>query len=276
MTRNIYRKDHSNEDRELEDLEEAKELDVEPAESPEEKSFKKRYGDLRSYSQKQLAEKEQELKKLKEQLEAAQRDDKKMPVNMEEFQNWLNTYPRVAGFVDTMVKQGVEQLGKRLDEIESRNKQDSERNANEKAKIELMKLHPDFYESKDGRPPIVEQQEFHDWVEEQEHQGINQAHQALYENTTNARLAAKWITLFKTETGYYNNKKPKKDNSREEGARSVRFNGSATPSESSNKYDFSESQVARMTEREYNKYERDIDEAIRSGRFLYDLSGGAR
>jgi len=42
------------------------------------------------------------------------------------------------------------------------------------------------------------------------------------------------------------------------------------------KMKFSESQVSQMTDRDFDKYEEAISEAMRNGTFSYDLSGAAR
>ncbi len=62
--------------------------------------------------------------------------------------------------------------------------------AKEKAEVELLKIHPDFNE-------IRKDNDFHAWADQQDPtiQGW------LYENTSNAQLAARAIDLFKMDTG---------------------------------------------------------------------------
>jgi hypothetical protein len=45
---------------------------------------------------------------------------------------------------------------------------------------------------------------------------------------------------------------------------------------SDGKVTWSESRVKPLTAQEYEKFEKDIENAIRSGNFEYDISGGAR
>jgi hypothetical protein len=56
------------------------------------------------------------------------------------------------------------------------------------------------------------------------------------------------------------------------GTRSER---SSPETDESNSY-FKESDVARMTAQQYEKMADEIAEAIRTGKFIYDLSGSAR
>lgn len=274
--RNLYRRDYSHEEAELNEFNEQQEIDNTPAANHEEESFKKRYSDLRRHLQRVQDEAKEKERELKRQIEAASSQNMILPKTLEEFEDWRKQYPKVSGIIDTAIRLEVEKLGKKLDEIEQTNKQEKIRNQKERAMIELAKLHPDFYNEVDGRPPIVEQKAFHEWIEEQEFNGVNQARQALYENETNAQLAARWITLFKTDTNY-DKAKPKRGNSASEAAYSVRGGGSGvTPKSGNATYAFSESQIDKMNEREYAQNEQAIEEARRTGKILYDLSGAAR
>ena len=64
-----------------EELEAQVSVDAEPKE-PEEASFKKRYGDLRRHTQQLMAQKDQELEKVKAQLDSAAKGQIKFPKTM--------------------------------------------------------------------------------------------------------------------------------------------------------------------------------------------------
>jgi len=97
--------------------------------SAEEKSFKKRYGDLR-------------------------------PKSEEELNEWARAYPDVAKIVETIaIKKAKEQtqaLDERFKQLDEREHQ----TAKEKAEADLTRLHPDF-------DSIRDDDAFHNWVEEQ-------------------------------------------------------------------------------------------------------------
>jgi hypothetical protein len=232
-------------------------VDSEPKE-PEEASFKKRYGDLRRHTQQLMSQKDQELEKLKAQLDSAAKGQIKFPKSDEEIEQWTNKYPDVAKIVDTIARkranEALEEGEKRLGHLK-----DLETKLTKKeAEQQLMKLHPDFNE-------IRQDPAFHEWVAMQPLY-INDA---LYKNNTDAMAAARAIDLYKADTG------KRKTSSKKSAAQAVGRSTSATPA-ATGKAKFSESQVARMSDREYDANEEAILEAMKSGAFTYDMTGGAR
>ena len=95
--RSPYRKDYSLEDDELEVVEKEEELDNNtPTTTDEEASWKKRYGDLRTYMNDLQSKAKQDKTELEEKITALSNQDTKMPVNEGEFKEWVSTYPKVA------------------------------------------------------------------------------------------------------------------------------------------------------------------------------------
>ena len=232
-------------------------VDSEPKE-PEEASFKKRYGDLRRHTQQLMSQKDQELEKLKSQLDSAAKGQIKFPKTDEEIEQWTNKYPDVAKIVDTIARkranEALEEGEKRLGHLK-----DLETKLTKKeAEQQLMKLHPDFNE-------IRQDPAFHEWVAMQPLY-INDA---LYKNNTDAMAAARAIDLYKADTG------KRKTSSKKSAAQAVGRSTSATPA-ATGRAKFSESQVARMSDREYDANEEAILDAMKSGAFTYDMTGGAR
>ena len=126
-----------------------------------------------------------------------------------------------------------------------------------------MRLHPDFDDIRDS-------DEFHEWAEEQP----KWVQDALYENDNDARSAARAIDLYKADMGI-GKKKPKSD---KDAAKSVSTKDSRSkPQEDEASSYLKESEVQRMSAARIRKVRSDeIMEAIRSGKFLYDISGSAR
>jgi hypothetical protein len=135
--------------------------------------------------------------------------------------------------------------------------------AREKAELELTKIHPDF-------DTIRDTDDFHNWAEEQP----KWVQQALYENDTDARSAARAIDLYKIDRNISKSKPKKEDTSAAQGIR-TRSERSA-PSGQDTEGTLYESQVAKMTSRQYEANEEAISKAMASGKFVYDLSGNAR
>jgi hypothetical protein len=241
-----------------EELEAQVSVDPEPKE-PEETSFKKRYGDLRRHTQQLMSQKDQELEKLKEQLDSAAKGQIKFPKTDDEIEAWSKKYPDVSKIVDTIARkranEALEEGEKRLGHLK-----DLENKLTKKeAEQQLMKLHPDFND-------IRQDPAFHEWVTMQP----LYISDALYKNNTDAMAAARAIDLYKADTG------KRKSSSKKSAAQAVGRSTSAAPA-ATGKAKFSESQVARMSDREYEANEEAILQAMRTeGAFTYDMTGGAR
>jgi len=231
-------------------------------ESAEEKTFKKRYGDLRRHAQKKETELQEQIDALKSQLDASTKNEIKYPKSEEELESWMEQYPDVAKIVETIaMKKAHEQASefeskfKAIDEM----KMEAQR---EKAEAELMRLHPDFEQ-------IRETDEFHNWVEEQP----KWVQDALYDNDADAVSAARAIDLYKADMGIKKSKgSSNKDAAKAVGTRS----GRSAPEGDESKSYIKESDVNRMTAQQYEARQEEIAEAIRTGKFIYDLSGSAR
>lgn len=221
-------------------------------------SWEKRYGDLRRHTQQQLAQRDKEIADIKRQLDTAAKGQIKFPKTDEEIEQWSRKYPEVAKIVDTIARkranEALEEGEKRLEGL----KQLESKLTRKEAEQELMRLHPDFAE-------IRQQREFHDWVALQP----QYIQDALYKNNTDAKAAARAIDLYKADMGKSKRSNPKT------AASSVGRPTNAAPS-TGGKARFSESQIARMSIEDYQKNESAILEAMRSGNFVYDMSGAAR
>jgi len=237
----------------------------EPEEEPknaEEKTFKKRYSDLRRHQQQQSEEFKKEIESLKSQLSKAAQKEMKLPKSDEDIEQWATDYPDIAAIVETIAMKkakeqstALEERMKAIDELQS--------NATkEKAEAELMRIHPDFGDIRDS-------DEFHSWAEEQP----KWVQDALYDNDNDARSAARAIDLYKADMGITKDK-PK---SNKDAARSVSTKDSRSkPQNNESSSYLKESEVQKMSAHEYEKNADEIMEAIRSGKFVYDVSGSAR
>ena len=244
---------------EAEQVEEPKEAEPKNA---EERSFKKRYGDLRRHQQTKEKEYEDRINALEQQLGEATKAEFKLPKSDDDLDKWASTYPDVAAIVETIaIKKAKEQsadLEKRVQVIDEMR----ETAAREKAEAELIKIHPDFSEIRDS-------DDFHEWADEQP----KWVQDALYENDQDAKSAARAIDLYKSDRGIGKKKSAtSKDAARSVGTRNERSKPQSDPSGNAVR----ESDVQKMSAVEYEKKSDEIMEAIRTGNFIYDLSGSAR
>jgi len=244
------------------EAEEQEEVEAEPA-NAEEKTFKKRYSDLRRHQQKQAEDFKKEIDELRNQLDAATKKQIKLPKSDEDIEQWSKEYPDVAAIVETIAtKKALEQASvledrmKAIDELQ-------QTASKEKAEVELMRLHPDFGDIRDS-------DDFHEWAEEQP----KWVQDALYENDNDARSAARAIDLYKADRGIKSDKKAKSSKGAAEAVSTK--NARSTPQADESSTYLKESQVQAMSAQEYEKNSDAIMEAIRTGKFIYDMSGSAR
>jgi len=226
--------------------------------SAEEKTFKQRYGEIRKH----MADKEKDWKsrieKLESQLEKSANKEFTLPKTKEDVEAWAKKYPDVAAIVeaiaeDKAMKQTLD-LDDRLKEVEAM-RLDARK---QKAEAELLSLHPDFAE-------IRADEAFHEWAG-----NLPKAMQnALYDDEYDSKSVARVIDLYKVDNGI--DSKPQKSTDKN-AASSVKARSSAKPEENESASFLRESQIAKMSAREYEKRMDEIQEAMRSGKFIYDMS----
>jgi hypothetical protein len=241
--------------------------EVEEEEVPttaEERSFKKRYGDLRRHQQEQKSEFEEQIKSLKSELKSSSTGEMELPSTEEEIAEWATNYPQVANIMQTMALKAAreqnETLSTRMQEID-----DLQQTANKsKAESQLLQIHPDFED-------IRADDAFHEWVDSQP----KWVQDSLYHNESDATSAARAIDLYKLDAGITKKSKAKKGNSRS-AAQDVSVSGGSAPTEGSGEMQYLESDVAKMDIRQYEEHQDAIAKAMRSGNFVYDVSGKAR
>jgi len=217
---------------------------------------------LRRHTQEKEQEFQKQIDELKKQLDSATRKEIKLPKSDEDIEAWAKDYPDVAAIVETIaIKKAKEQSSaleervKAIDDMQSSAKK-------EKAEAELMRIHPDFGDIRDS-------DEFHEWAEEQP----KWVQDALYDNDNDAKSAARAIDLYKADKGI----SAKKPASSKDAAKSVETrNTRSKPQDDEASTYLRESQVQKMSPQEYEKKSDEIMEAIRSGKFIYDMSGSAR
>jgi hypothetical protein len=224
----------------------------------EEKSFKKRYGDLRRHMQDKEKETAAKLEKLEKQLEAATKNELVLPKSEDEVEAWAKKYPDVAGIVEAIAEK---KANERASDLDGRLKEIEELRITakrEKAEAELAALHPDFGE-------IRADDAFHEWAKTQP----KVVQDALYENTDDAKSVARVIDLYKSDKGITTKKDTSSDKA---AASSVKTKGKTTIDPQDSSQYLRESDVAKMSIKEYEKRQEEILNAQRSGKFIYDVT----
>lgn len=227
---------------------------------PEERSFKKRYGDLRRHMQ----QKEKEWQERLEALEGKAKSQNIIPPKSDEdIENWAKKYPDVAGIVETIAAKKAQELFKSAESRLAEFDKVQHEATRAKAENQIREAHADF-------DKLRASDDFHNWAEEQP----KWVQDALYENADDPASVIRVIDLYKVDKGL--NPAAKKQTAKEAASVVNRKTSKASidPDDSLNY--IKESQVAKMSAEEFEKRSDEITQAIRSGKFIYDISGRAR
>lgn len=243
---------------EQEEKPEAKAQEEDAELGAEEKSFKKRYGDLRRHMQEQQKETQAKLEKLQEQLDAATKNELVLPKSEDEVDAWAKQYPDVAGIVEAIAEK---KANERAADLDGRLKEIEQLRATakrERAEVELGKLHPDFAE-------IRADDAFHTWASEQP----KVIQDALYENSEDVKSVSRVIDMYKSDKGI---KAKKSTSADKEAASSVKAKKAAPIDPNDSSRYLKESDVQNMSIKEYEARQEEILNAQRSGKFIYDIT----
>jgi hypothetical protein len=223
----------------------------------EEKTYKKRYDDLRRHQNKLV----EQVKTLEAQV--SDPSSFAAPTTEEELEAWKEKYPDVANIVSTLAKKEAQAMYNAADERLSRLDEIAEQADRAKAEAEIRAIHSDFDELKDSDV-------FHDWVDVQP----KWVKDALYVNSDDPASVARVIDLYKADNNIVN--KGKKASAKRAATAIVTKKGRTSVDAEESNGRITESDVNKMSAAEYEKRSDEIMEAIRGGRFVYDMTGAAR
>ena len=217
----------------------------------EEKVFKKRYDDLKRHYDSTVNKHKDEVSSLKTQLDD-HADKIQLPKSKEEIEAWRSKYPDVYDVIETIAYTKADEKSKKMEANLKYLETEQVKVKKEKAEIELAKIHPDYND-------LRKNESFHKWVEEQD----SQIKSWLYDNDTNAKLAARAIDLYKVDSG---TSKKKADNTLE-ASKSV-TSTSKKEVDVSNKKIWKLSEISKMKPNQFTKFEKEIDLARKEGRIV--------
>ena len=245
-----------------EEAPEEKKADTETEEetlSAEEKSFKKRYGDLRRHMQEKEKEWDEKFKTFEERLK---KDSIIPPKSDEDIEQWAKEYPDVAGVVETIATRKAQEMFSKADaKLKELDKVQTEAQR-VRAENTIRKSHEDFDD-------LRASEEFHNWADEQP----KWVQDALYENSDDPASVVRVIDLYKVDKGL--TKTAKKAKAKAAASTVTKRTKTQVDVEDANDA-IRESEVAKMSDKEFEQRADEINKAIRSGKFVYDVSGKAR
>ena len=220
----------------------------------EDRAFKKRYDDLKKHYDSTINKHKEEVHSLRTQLESSTKQFV-APKSKEELEAWRKEYPDVYDMVETIAMNKATTQSAELESKFKNLQSQQEQIAKEKAEVELLKIHPDFND-------IRSKDEFHQWAEKQD----PTIQSWLYENTSNAKLAARAIDLYKMDNGQSNLTKKEEKDAKKEAAKAISKTRKAVDSDAPKKKVWTTSEISKLKPHEFEKFEKDIDLARLEGR----------
>jgi hypothetical protein len=215
--------------------------------------YKKRYDDLKKHYDSKLNEfksREEEL------LNQVQQPEYKAPKTEEELEKFKNDYPDVYEVVETVAHLQSESKAKVLEERLSKLQERENQLVRQDAEKRLMERHPDFED-------IRNSDDFHGWAKEQP----RSIQDWIYSNADDADLASRALDLFKKDFGI----EPTKTKSSSKPTRKSAADMVSTKTKSiepTQQKIWSEKEIAAMSVAEFDKYEKEISDAMQEGRIV--------
>jgi hypothetical protein len=214
--------------------------------------YKKRYDDLKKHYDSKLNEFKSREQELLEEA-ANSRPTYKAPKSPEDLEQFKNEYPDVYDVVETVAHMQSETKAKVLEERLSKLQERENNLIREAAEKRLMERHPDFED-------IRNSDDFHGWAKEQ-HSSIQAW---VYDNNNDADLASRALDLFKKDLGIEPTKtKSSSKQTRKSAADMV--STKTTSVEPNQQKVWSEREIAAMSVAEFDKFEKEISDAMQNG-----------
>jgi hypothetical protein len=216
--------------------------------------YKKRYDDLKKHYDSKLNEfksREEEL------LSQVKQPDYKAPKTEEELEKFKSEYPDVYEVVETVAHLQSESKAKVLEERLSKLQERELQLVRQDAEKRLMDKHPDFGD-------IRNSDDFHEWAKEQ-HESIQAW---VYDNDDDADLASRALDLFKRDIGMDVTETTKSDSKPTRQSAADMVSTKTTSIEPMQEKIWSEKEIAAMSVVEFDKYEKEISDAMQEGRIV--------
>ena len=214
--------------------------------------YKKRYDDLKKHYDSKLNEfksREEEL------LNQVKQPEYKAPKSEEELEKFKNDYPDVYEVVETVAHLQSESKAKVLEERLSKLQEREQQLIRQDAEKRLVERHPDFED-------IRNSDDFHAWAKEQP----KSIQDWIYSNADDADLASRALDLFKKDFGIDLPKETKSSSKQTRKSAADMVSTKTTTVEPKQEKVWSEREIAALSMAEFDKYEKDISDAMQEGR----------
>jgi hypothetical protein len=233
----------------LEDTE-APEQEEKAAAPKKRTNYKKRYDDLKRHYDDRVSE----FKQREQELLAQTAKEYIAPKTQEELEKFKQKYPDLYDTVETVAHL---QSSEKVNDLQEQMQAIQEREAKlirREAEADLIAKHPDF-------ESIRNSDSFHEWAEKQP----EQIQDWIYNNPDNAQLASKAVNLYKIESGL---QPQTKSQPKQKGSAADIVSTKTQSIEAKEPKIWTEREISMMSLDQFDKYEKEIQQAISEGRVV--------
>lgn len=225
-----------------------------PQKNSKDVNYKKRYDDLKKHYDSKIAEFKQKEQELIAEV-AAKEPKYQAPKTLEELEQFKAKNPDLYETVETIAhlqsETQTEQLHQQLSALQEREAEIMKR----EAEAILKQNHPDFEE-------IRGSEEFHEWAKSQP----EDIQKWIYSNSSDGTLASRAIDLYKMENGIAQSPQKRQSKEKESGSAADMVSTKTTAVDAKAPKIWTEREIAKMSVDEFDKYEKEINQAISEGR----------
>ena len=217
-------------------------------------NYKKRYDDLKKHYDSKIAEFKQKEQELVAEV-AAKEPKYQAPKTLEELEQFKAKNPDLYETVETIAhlqsETQTEQLHQQLSALQEREAEIMKR----EAESVLKQNHPDFED-------IRGSENFHEWAKAQP----DDIQKWVYSNSSDGTLASRAIDLHKMEKGIAQYQQKRQSKPKEVGSAADIVSTKTTAVDAKAPKIWTEREIAKMSVDEFDKYEKEINQAISEGR----------
>ena len=217
----------------------------------EEHDYKKRYDDLKKHYDAKLHE-------WKEEKDALVSQYSQPTISEDDIESFKESYPDVYNVVEALSTRGAAKEIEELRAEVTRLNQQEEKLKARSAYQELLALHNDF-------PEVKKSNEFREWIKLQPPSIAD----GILKNSTDVKWASRVLDLYKADIGKSKRGRPRKQgNAAAAEAVTKTSSVNIATNANANKKVWTTSEIRRLKPSEFDKYEKELDQARLEGRIV--------
>jgi hypothetical protein len=217
----------------------------------EEHDYKKRYDDLKKHYDAKLHE-------WKEEKDALVSQNSQPTISEDDIESFKESYPDVYNVVEALSTRGAAKEIEELRAEVSRLNQQEEKLKAKSAYQELLALHNDF-------PEVKKSEEFKEWIKLQPPSIAD----GILKNSTDVKWASRVLDLYKADIGTTKRGRPRKQGNAAAAEAVTKTTAvNIATNANANKKVWTTSEIRRLKPSEFDRYEKELDQARIEGRIV--------